>query len=423
MSSPPSPARRLPVGPLVAALAVATVALMLRPAATSLGPLLPEISDDLGGGGIGAGVLTALPPFIFGVLGLAAVPIGRRLGLSGAIVAALAVSVVGLLLRPVVGSMGVFLALSVLALVGGALGNVLVPAWVKRHSAGTQQRRLMAIYVAVLSIGGSAGAMLAVPLTDLPGADALPAVGHGADRSGGAWRGSVLAWALIALAPLVVWAVVARRTGHDFPRHGLDDAAVPVSIWRSPTAVALTAMFALQSTNAYTQFGWLPRIYTEGGVSAGMAGFYTALIAACGVLGGWIMPGVIERAPSLRTLAVICGGLTTIGYLGLLVSPHSLALLWALVLGVGGFAFPMVIALLPARTQDPLITARLSGIVQPVGYIFAAIGPLAVGAIVAATDSVSAVLWLMAGSGVLLGLAGWRGAADVLVDDELAAAR
>ena len=93
MSSPPSPARRLPVGPLVAALAVATVALMLRPAATSLGPLLPEISDDLGGGGIGAGVLTALPPFIFGVLGLAAVPIGRRLGLSGAIVAALAVFV------------------------------------------------------------------------------------------------------------------------------------------------------------------------------------------------------------------------------------------------------------------------------------------------------------------------------------------
>ena len=60
---------------------------------------------------------------------------------------------------------------------------------------------------------------------------------------------------------------------------------------------------------------------------------------------------------------------------------------------------------------------------QPVGYIFAAIGPLAVGAIVAATDSVSAVLWLMAGSGVLLALAGWRGAADVLVDDELAAAR
>lgn len=415
--------RRLPVGPVVAIVAVATVALMLRPAATSLGPLLPDISADLGGGGLGAGVLTALPPFIFGVLGLAAVPIGRRLGLSGAIVAALGISVAGLALRPVVGSMGIFLALSVLALVGGALGNVLVPAWVKRHSSGTQQRRLMAVYVAVLSIGGSAGAMLAIPLTGLPGASVLPRIGHGPDPSGGDWRISVLAWAVIALVPLAMWAVVVRRTGHDFPRNALAEQASHVSIWRSPTAVALTAMFALQSTNAYTQFGWLPRIYTEGGVSAGMGGFYTALIAACGVLGGWIMPGLIETVSSLRTLAVICGGLTTIGYLGLLVAPHSLALVWALVLGLGGFAFPMVIALLPARTADPLITARLSGIVQPVGYIFAAVGPLAVGAIVAATGSVTIVLWLMALSGVLLALAGWRGAAEVLVDDELAAAR
>lgn len=233
----------------------------------------------------------------------------------------------------------------------------------------------------------------------------------------------MLAWAVIALVPLAMWAVVVRRTGHDFPRNALAEQASHVSIWRSPTAVALTAMFALQSTNAYTQFGWLPRIYTEGGVSAGMGGFYTALIAACGVLGGWIMPGLIETVSSLRTLAVICGGLTTIGYLGLLVAPHSLALVWALVLGLGGFAFPMVIALLPARTADPLITARLSGIVQPVGYIFAAVGPLAVGAIVAATGSVTIVLWLMALSGVLLALAGWRGAAEVLVDDELAAAR
>lgn len=406
----------------MALVAVATVALMLRPAATSLGPLLPEMSEDLGGGGIGAGVLTALPPFIFGVLGLAAVPIGRRLGLGGAIVASLALSFIGLALRPLVGTMTIFLALSVVALMGGALGNVLVPAWIKRHSSGTQLRRLMAVYVAVLSIGGSAGAMLAVPLTQLPGAGSLPAIGHGADPSGGLWRGSILTWALIALVPLVIWAVVARRTGHDFPRGAVSTDAKHVTIWRSPTAVALTAMFALQSTNAYTQFGWLPRIYTEGGVTPGMAGFYTALIAAAGVIGGWVMPTIIERAPSLPALALACGALTAVGYLGLLVAPSSLALLWAAILGVGGFAFPMVIALLPARTRDPLVTARLSGIVQPVGYIFAAVGPLLVGSIVAATGSVSAVLWIMAGSGVLLGLVGWRAARQTWVDDELAAA-
>ncbi|WP_462417522.1 MFS transporter [Kytococcus sp. Marseille-QA3725] len=411
------------MGPLLTLVAVATVALMLRPAATSVGPLLPELSGDLGGGGVGAGVLTALPPLIFGVLGLAAVPVARRLGLGGALVASLAVSLVGLALRPLVGSMGIFLALSVLALMGGALGNVLVPAWVKHHSSGTLLRRLMAVHVAVLSLGGSAGALLAVPLTGLPHVVG-PWLGQGSEGpSGGVWRTSLLAWAVITLLPLVLWVVVARRTGHDFPRETAVLDTPPVSIWRSPTAVALTVMFALQSTNAYTQFGWLPRIYTDAGVSPGMAGLYSAVVAACGILGGWIMPSLIERAPSLPTLAALCGVITTVGYLGLLVAPQSLALLWALVLGVGGFAFPMVIALLPARTADPAITARLSGVVQPVGYIGAAVGPLLVGGVVALTGSTSVVLWILVGIGVLLGIASWRAARETLVDEELAAAR
>lgn len=395
-----------PVTPVLAVLAIGLVALLLRPAATSVGPLLPELSADLGGGGAGAGVLTALPPLTFGLLGLTAVPVSRRLGLGGAIVFALATSVVGLALRPLVGSMPLFLVLSVLALVGGALGNVVVPAWIKRHSTGSQLRLLMAVYAAVLSLGGSAGALMAVPL----------------DHLAGGWRPSLAAWALIAMVPLLLWVVVARRTGHDFPRATVGTTHPAVSIWRSPTAVALTAMFALQSTQAYTQFGWLPRIYADGGVPAGLAGTYVAVIAAIGVVGGWVMPGIIERAPSLPALGAACGVITTVGYLGLLVAPASLGLLWAVVLGVGGFAFPMVLALLPARTDDPLVTARLSGVVQPVGYIGAAVGPLVVGALVAALGDTTVVLWVMAASGLALAVAAWRGAQPTVVDDELARA-
>ena len=44
-----------------------------------------------------------------------------------------------------------------------------------------------------------------------------------------------------------------------------------------------------------------------------------------------------------------------------------------------GFAFPLVIALITARTRSHAVTARLSGFVQPVGYLLAGIGPFAVG--------------------------------------------
>ena len=38
-------------------------------------------------------------------------------------------------------------------------------------------------------------------------------------------------------------------------------------------------------------------------------------------------------------------------------------------IGSGGMAFATAISLIPARSVDPEITARLSGFVQPVGYI------------------------------------------------------
>ena len=120
--------------------------------------------------------------------------------------------------------------------------------------------------------------------------------------------------------------------------------------------------------------------------------------------------------------ASVVGGfglLTAIGYLGLLLAPAVSPLLWACVLGVGGFAFPTAIALLPARTRSPLITARLSGMVQPIGYLLAALGPIIAGMLLGATGSSAGVLWFLAGTGVLLAVAGFRVGLPRLVDHEI----
>src|SRR5690606_27311056 len=128
-----SRARRRPLGMLLMALAVLTVGVNLRPGATSVGPVMEDVAGAFGQGAVASGLLTALPPLIFGVLGLLAVPLSRRMGLTGAIVASFVVVALGLLLRPSVGTFSLFVALSVLGLLGPALGNVLVPAWIKLH--------------------------------------------------------------------------------------------------------------------------------------------------------------------------------------------------------------------------------------------------------------------------------------------------
>ncbi|MDN6399334.1 MAG: MFS transporter, partial [Brachybacterium sp.] len=106
--------------------------------------------------------------------------------------------------------------------------------------------------------------------------------------------------------------------------------------------------------------------------------------------------------------------------IGLLLAPGASPLLWACVLGIGGFAFPTAIALLPARTRNPLVTARLSGMAQPYGYILAAIGPIVAGALLGATGSPDVVLWFLAGTGLVLAAAGFRAGLPRMVDDEIA---
>lgn len=404
-------ARAGTVGFGLAVAAVIFIAFCLRPGATALGPVLAEISTSLGIDGSAAGIITALPGLLFGLVGFVAVSIGRRAGLSLSIALSLIIVVLGLLLRPVAPSIGVFVPLTALALAGMAVGNVLVPAWIKRHG-GARTVALMTLYSMFLTVGGSAGSGLAAPLAEVAGTTvSSPADG---------WRWSLGFWGLVAAVPLILWLLVARRTGHDFP--GAPPQAQPDRPLRSsPTAVFLMVLFGVQSMNAYVQFGWLPQMYRDAGLEPTLAGGLLSVVAALGVVGGLVMPTVIDRSRTLAPWMIGFGAMTAAGWVGMLLAPAEAGLLWAILLGLGGFAFPTAIALIPARSRSPHVTARLSGFVQPYGYIVAALGPFAVGLIHGATGSWTLVLILLACSGVLMALAGLRVSGRVFVDDEIAA--
>lgn len=402
--------RRVPAA--LAVVAVLLIAVNLRPGATTLGPVMQEVGDSLALSGSLAGLLAALPGLCFGAVGFLAVRLAARLGLSRSIALGALFVVLGLTARVWVGSPLPFLLLTVLGLAGMALGNVLVPAWIKLHGRD-RTVALMTVYSVFLTVGGSGGALLSAPTA---------ALAAGSSTAGEGWRWALGAWGLVALVPLLVWWFVARRTGHDFPAESLDGED-GVSLVRSPTAVALAVLFGLQSMNAYVQFAWLPQILRDAGLPATSAGAAVALVAGTGVIGALAMPTVISRARTLTPWMVLFGAATFFGYAGLLWAPAAGVWLWAAILGVGGMAFPTVIALIPARSRDPHVTARLSGFVQPSGYLLAAVGPFVVGLLHDLTGGWTAVLVLLALSGVGMTVVGLRVAGRVTVDDELASRR
>lgn len=393
--------RTPPFGPVLVVAAVALVSVNLRPGATSLGPLLQEVRATLGLGSTLAGVLTALPGFAFAVAGGAAVGLARRVGVSAGITLGVLAVVVTLVTRVLTDSAAVFLVLTAIGLAGMGLGNVLVPAWIKRHSRDGGVR-LMTVYGMGLTVGGTLGPLLAAPVAAV---------------APGEWRGALGMWGLVALTALVPWVVISLRDRV----HRRSAGENPTSrIRHSPTAIALTVLFGVQSTNAYVQFGWLPQIYRDAGLSAGSAGAYTSIVAGLGIVGGLMMPTVIARSRDLSAWMVGFGVLAVAGYLGLLVAPATVPWLWATLLGLSGFAFPTAISLITARTRDPHVTAQLSGFVQPIGYLVAGAGPFVVGVLHEATGGWTAVLLLLMATGVGITLSGLRVARPVFVDDEVA---
>src|SRR3954466_6732185 len=88
ISKPSSSGPRV-LSPLLMLVGLTLVALNLRPAVTSVGPLLQEIVQSLGFDRIEAGILTTLPVLCFGLIGPVAPAFGRRFGAENVIFAAL----------------------------------------------------------------------------------------------------------------------------------------------------------------------------------------------------------------------------------------------------------------------------------------------------------------------------------------------
>jgi CP family cyanate transporter-like MFS transporter len=381
--------------------AVALVSVNLRPGASSIGPVLEEVRLGLGMDAGLAGAVTGLPGLVFGLAGALAVAFARKVGMTAGIAIGLVAVVAGLLLRVMTGSVPVFLLLTVVALAGMAVGNVLVPAWIKAHGHAVA---LMTVYGTGLVVGGTIGPLATAPASEV----------------GGSWRVGLGMWGLLALVAVPLWVWLATRERRSPTEHRVTGDAPPSGrVAHSPTAVALTVLFGVQSMHAYVQFGWLPQVYRDAGIPAASAGALQALLSSVGILGALVMPTVIERGRGLRVLAVSFGVALSLGYVGLLLAPATVPWVWALLLGHAGLAFPTAIALIAARTRHPSVTAQVSGFVQPVGYALAAIGPFLVGLLHDATGGWSLVLALLALTAVPLTVAGVRVARPTYVDDEI----
>ena len=348
-------------GGAILAVAVVLTALNLRPAVTSIAPLLGDMRADLGTSATWAGLLTSLPTLCFAAAGLAAPFLSARIGSNRTIALGLLTLAVGLGVRSLDGPY-VVVGASLLACAGIALINVLIPVVIK-GSFPARVGLMTGIYTAALQGGGALGS----------------AITPGLEQSFGSWRTALAIWSIVAVVALAVWVPATMR------HRDHASLAAPVtpeprrSMLRSGLAWQVTLFFGAQAFLAYIVMGWLPQVFIDSGVSKVHAGVLVGLASLVGVPVALVLVPIAARQASQSAWIVGIGLLGMVGSVGALIAPAASPVLWSLLIGVGMSAFSIALAVIALRSRNAEDTARLSAMAQGFGYLIAGLGPFLFG--------------------------------------------
>jgi CP family cyanate transporter-like MFS transporter len=384
-------------------LGLVLVALNLRPALSSMAPVLSEVSKGLGLSAAKAGLLTTLPVLCLGLFAPLAPILARRFGSERVVLGILMTLTCGILLRSSFGQIGLF-AGSILA--GASIGiiGVLLPGIVKRDFA-KQAGAMTGVYTMALCLGAAVAAGSTVPLTHAFG-----------NASGNDWSLGLGFWIVPAVvAAIFWWPQTLQRQGQHHVTYRVR------GLFRDRLARQVTLYMGLQSSLAYIVFGWLPSILIGRGLTPTEAGLLLSGSIMVQLISSLTTPWLATRGKDQRLAILLVMLLTLGGLYGCLYAPLDQLWLWAVMLGLGqGGTFSLALTLIVLRSRDSHVAANLSSMAQGIGYTLASLGPFAVGVVHDWTGNWSAVGWIFGiiGFGAILAGMGAGRALSVGVTSE-----
>jgi CP family cyanate transporter-like MFS transporter len=356
-----------------------------------MSPILDHIEGEVPIDRLVLSVIGAAPPLVFGLSGLLAPLVSRRLGLEGALLAATLLAVAGHLMRAVAPNATVLLIGTVLALLGAGSSNVLLPPIVKRYFPD-RIGMMTALYVTVMSIGATVPPVVAVPVADAAG-----------------WRFSLGMWAALSVVAALPWIWQLLFRGRhveilDTEARGMEVAHARIGrrLFRSRIAWSMTLLFGVTSMEVYAMFAWLPSMTAElSGVDPAQAGVLLGIFALGGIPCALAIPILVARLRSPSPLIVAGIALFVLGFGGFLLAPQVAPLLWTILIALGPLMFPLALTLINVKSRTQVGAVALSGFVQGIGYAIGALGPLLVGLLREASGGWTVPIWFMLGILVL----------------------
>lgn len=352
------------------------VALNLRPSMAAVGPLLSAIRGDIPLSFSLASLLTMLPVMAMGLAMFFGIGVSQRLGEQRTVVLSLLIIGLATVSRLFLDSAAELILSAVLAGIGIALIQALMPALIKSRFSDNVSV-CMGLYVTSI-MGGAAIAASFAPLV-MTRTDS--------------WRVGLAIWAALALVALLFWSAQRSRRPTPSAKSSSNE-----SFFTNSRAWLLAIFFGLGTASYTCVLAWLAPYYVEKGWSEQQAGLLLGFLTAMEVLSGLLTPAIANRSRDRRLVLVVLLTLIMAGFCGLILSPQHLSLLWPCLLGLGiGGLFPMSLIVSLDHLDNPQRAGGLTAFVQGIGYLIAGLSPLLAGMIRDQMGSFEWAWWSLTG--------------------------
>lgn len=335
------------------------VSLNLRPAISSIGPLLEVIRLDLSLTNSQVSLLTSVPVFCMGLFAPLAVVFNKKFGLKRSV--ALLLVVIGVLtqVRGIAPTYPVLLVSAFFIGLAIAIISPLLSAMIKRNFP-TRTASLIGVY----SFGLGLGAALASGLT-------------GVFYTITNWPLALASWGILAIIGIILWLRVEQPV--DPPEVELEGVPV-VSPWRNKRAWYMLLFFGGQSALFFSLITWLAPIAIDKGMGVLQAGAVLTVMATVQLIGNLSIPMLLQKYPNRLFWILVSVVFGAVGIILLIIGGTALIWIAAGCLGITlGGLFPLAL-MMPLDENDRADDVNSwTAMIQSGGYIISSFMPFAVG--------------------------------------------
>ncbi|HIW95331.1 MAG TPA: MFS transporter [Candidatus Corynebacterium gallistercoris] len=432
-SQVPQQASKVGLVSLVAVAAVLLTSSNLRSSVSSFPPIAGDVTSGLNASTMFIGLVGMAPTAMFALAAAMSGPLARMLSFRAVTTTAMVLAAAGFGARAVAPNEPIFLAGTMVGLVGVGITNTLLPAVVKNYFPFRLTVMSMA-YLVAGQFSMATASVVAVPLANWAG-----------------WRVAIGVWAIPPVLAVICWGVLvylvtpgapaergkhmlhrsrpkalyravrSTRGGNRPPEQGSGGGGGGVAaknIWRHPVAWGIVAMFAMTSSISYCFITWAPKIIVESGGSPEFGGVIGGVFATVGIVSAIVVPWAVGRFAKGAAAVTVCScACMYVALAMVLYDPMFHPVGWISLVSLGCSTFPLGMLLVATRTREAKAAARLSSGAQTVGYTVACLGPFGFGALFDATGSWDTGLTVLLGVNTALLVAGLIASRNVYVDD------